>query len=102
MGFWGCTPWLGEVSGEAAPNLAVLRILDLTEGRETSGMRSRPAGCVLGYVIRGAGSWMYPGKLKGMRGVDTQVGLCGRDGSVQSCQLELVSWKQNKSGNTWN
>lgn len=52
-------------------------------------MWSRPAGCVLGYVIWGAGggSWMYPGKLKGIRSMGTQVGLCGRDDSVL-----LPSW----------
>lgn len=50
---------------------------------------SRPAGCVLGCVIWGAGdgSWMCPGKLKGMHSMDTQVGLCGRDDSVL-----LLSW----------
>lgn len=31
--------------------------------------------------------WMYPGKLKGTRRMDTQVGLCGRDNHVL-----LLSW----------
>lgn len=33
-------------------------ILDLTKGIETTGMWSRPAGCVLVYMIWGAGGWI--------------------------------------------